>query len=227
MSEEEKDELREQTKDAITELALECGLNERHTEFALLYLETFDAKQSYWKVFGCPRKDAGKFSARLLCSPKMKKFIDGAKKIMQINYDLDPSKYVEFLLKAANSNMTDFLTFSEEEIEVRNKEGEPILDLDTGEQVKKRISKIRLKNSDDVPAELLQRISQGRDGVKLELIDKLKCWDRLRDFFGWEKETKSADISSSNIIEAINQSAKAVWDEDEADKDLEETLGKS
>ena len=227
MTQEEKDELREETNDAIFKLGLECGLNERHMDFALLYLETYDYVGAYQKVYGETRNRAKRFGSSLLCNPKMKKFIEGAKEIMKINYNLDPSKYVEFLLAAANADITDYLSFQEEEVEVRNKEGEPILDLDTGEPVKKKVSRIRLKDSSEVNGKLISRISQGRDGIRLDLMDKIRCWDRLRDFFGWEKETKSANISGSNIIDAINKSAKSVWgNEEDADKDLEETIGK-
>ena len=224
MTQEEKDELRNSTDDAIFDAAMECGLNEREKDFVLLYLETYQLRASYQKVYGCALKTASTDARKSLARPKMQKFMAKVKDILNINYDLSPSRYIEFLLEAANADISEYLTFKEEEVEVRNKEGELMLDLDTGEPVKRKTSKISLKNSEECDTKFISRISQGRDGVKLEMIDKLKCWDRLREFFGWEKEARSADISSSNIIEAINNSAKSAWGDD-ADNDLNETLG--
>lgn len=226
MEQEEKNLLREETNDEIFAAAKECGLTERQLEFALLYLETYNPKMSYWRVYGGGKATASARAASALKTQSMQKFIKKAKEIMQINYDINPTKYIEFLLKAANADITDYLSFSEEEIEVRNKDGEIMLDLDTGEPIKKKISKIRLKNSDEVDGALISRVSQGREGIKIELIDKIKCWEKLKDYFGWELNKKSDTTSTNNIIEAINKSAKSVWDEKDIDKDLEETLKK-
>lgn len=225
MDEKEKEALRDETNDAIFEAAMKYGLSEKEIDFVMLYLETYNVRNAYLKVFGGRSHIRAVANGKLMLNrPHIAKFIKKAKEIMQINYDINPSKYLEFLLKAANADITDFLSFSEEEVEVRNKEGELVLDLDTGEPLKKKISKIRLKDSSECDCTLISRVSQGREGIKIELIDKLKCWDRLRDYFGWEKETRSGDITGSNIIEAINNSAKTAWKEKDIDKDLEETL---
>ena len=225
MTQEEKDELREETNDAIFDAAFEIGLTEKEKEFALLYLETYNPGLSYLKVYGGSRQGANSRAKASLQREKMKNFIDKAKEILQLKYDLNPSAYVEFLLRAANADIGDYLSFKEEEIEVRNKEGEIVYDPDTGDPLKRKVSKIRLKDSSEVDSTLVSKISQGREGIKIELIDKLKCWDRLKEYFGWEMKASDDGTATSNIIDAINKSAKSVWTtEEDADKDLEETL---
>lgn len=218
------EDTKEIVNDKIMEEVMSSNLSENEKKFILYYLESYNATQSYLKAFG--DKDYGVAKVRafaLLHRTDIKTQIKKLKKLFQIGYDIDPSRYVEFLLKGANANIGDYLSFSEEEVEIRGKDGEILVDMETGEPLKKKVSKVRFKNSDNVPMELIQRVKQGRDGISLELVDKIKCWEKLQEFMEWKIKKEEDNKIGTNIIEAISNSAKSVWDEN-PDKDLEETL---
>ena len=98
---------------------------------------------------------------------------------------------------------------------------------------------IRLKPSDDVDGQLVKSIKSGRDGVSIELYDKLKSLDFLANYCldmpktwkqkleerrvqlqeqEFELKKQMADVSrdateKDGFIEAINEAAKVVWEE--------------
>ncbi len=217
------DEKKEIVNDRLFEEVMGSDINEKDREFVLRYLETYNAAQSYKEVFGEKGTQAKLMAYAKLQRQDIRSLMRKMKKILQVGYNIDPSKYIEFLLKGAGANIGDYLSFGEEEVEVRGKDGEQLFDLDTGQPLTKKVSKVRFKSSEDVDMSLIKSVSQGRDGIKVELIDKVKCWEKLRDFFDWKAEADDKDEVGSNIIDAINNSTKKVWSTD-PDKDLEEAL---
>ena len=218
----------ETTKDIVNDKILDevmsTDLKEEEKLFILYYLESYNATQSYLKAFKTNNYNSAKVLAfSLLHRKDIQSQIKKLKKLFQIGYDIDPSRYVEFLIKGANSNIGDYLSFSEEEIEVHGKDGTVLIDPDTGESIKKKVSKVKFKDSSGCDMSLIESVAQGRDGIKIQLVDKLKCWEKLRDFMEWKMQKEENDKIGTNIIEAISNSAKAVWN-DNPDKDLEETL---
>lgn len=216
--------LKEDVNDLILDEIVGANLKPAEQKFILYYLESYNILQSYMKAFPDTRKEyACSFAYKLLKRKDIQNAIKKVKKIMAVSYDIDPSRYVEFLLKGANADIGDYLSFSEEEVEMRGKDGEVLIDMETGKPLTKKVSKVRFKSSDNVSTDLIQRVKQGRDGISIELVDKVKCWEKLKEFMEWKMAKEDEDKAGTNIIEAINASANKVWEEN-PDKDLEETL---
>ncbi len=215
---------KEIVNDRILDEVMGTDLKEEEKLFILYYLESYNATQSYLKAFKTSNYDSARVLAfSLLHRKDIKVYLKKLKKLFQIGYDIDPSRYVEFLVKGANSNIGDYLSFSEEEIEIHGKDGTVLVDPDTGKAITKKVSKVKFKDSNNCDMTLIESVAQGRDGIKIQLVDKLKCWERLRDFMEWKMQKEENDKIGTNIIEAISNSAKLVWDSN-PDKDLEETL---
>lgn len=219
------DQTKEIVNDRILDEVMSSDLKEEEKLFVLYYLESYNATQSYLKAFKGRKESSARVRAFALLHRKdIKAQIKKLKKLFQIGYDIDPSRYVEFLIKGANSNIGDYLSFAEEEVQVRGKDGSVLVDFDTGEPLKKKISRVRFKNSDNLDLSLVESVKQGRDGISIQLVDKVKCWEKLKEFMEWKMQKEENEKIGTNIIEAINNSAKNVWEKGKEDEDLEEIL---
>lgn len=199
-------------------------LTDQEKNFILYYLESYNARQSYIKAFGCKSEVAKIKAFALLQRKDVQSQIRKLKKVLQVGYDIDPSRYIEFLLKAANADIGDYIQFSEEDVLQYDKDGSVLIDPDTGEPIKKKVNKMHLVNSQDADTSLIVSVKQGRDGISLQMVDKLKCWEKIKDFFEWKMKQEESTESNNNIIDVLNKSAKNVWDKNSVDDDLEETL---
>lgn len=216
------------TKEAINEKLFDevfnSSLSEEEKRFVLYYLESYNATQSYLKAFGGEKSKASISAFRLLHKSSIKSQIKKLKKLLQVGYDIDPSRYIEFLLKAANADIGDYIKFSEEEVEQYDKDGVALVDPDTGETIKKKINKMHLVNSDKIDTSVITSIKQGRDGITIQLVDKLKCWDKIKEFFEWKMKQEEKYTAETNIIEALKENTDKTWSKDDIYSDLEETL---
>jgi phage terminase small subunit len=87
-------------------------------------------------------------------------------------------KYIDI----AFADITDFVDFGQEEVQVMSMYG-PIYveDKNTGEKIplKKIVNTVRFKNSAYVDGTIISEVSQGKDGAKIKLQDKMKALDFL------------------------------------------------
>lgn len=216
-----KNKQKEEINEKIIDEVQDSGLTEKEQDFVLYYLDSHNIVQSYMKAYGAERKQALKKGYEVYHKEKIQNELKRLKKIMMISMDLDVTRYIETLDKAANANIGDYITFKEEEIPLYNDEGLPLLNPDTGEPVTKKVNKMHLADSDSVDTSVIQEIKQGKDGISIKLLDKYKALDSLKDFFDWKnKEEQDIEVSNS-FIDALKESSN-VWDKEDIDKDLEE-----
>lgn len=219
------EELKEEVVDKIYDELFGSDLTKKQKKFVLYYLSSYNVTQSYMRAYDCKNKsNAYVNGAQLLRSSPIQSALKRAKKIMQTTYNIDPMQYLEFLLKAAYADIGDYISFSEEEVPVMDKEGNIIYDETTGESMKKKVNRMHLVNSDEVDTSIVTSIKQGRDGITINLVDKMKAWEKIKDFFEWQTKKEEKNKMDNNIIEAINNSAKSAWAEGEENNDLEEAL---
>ena len=216
-----KNKQKEEINEKIIDEVQDSGLTEKEQDFVLYYLDSHNIVQSYMKAYGAERKQALKKGYEVYHKEKIQNELKRLKKIMMISMDLDVTRYIETLDKAANANIGDYITFKEEEVTVLDKEGLPVINPDTGEPIIKKVNKMHLADSDTVDLTVVQEIKQGKDGVSIKLLDKYKALDSLKEFFDWKnKEEQDIEISNS-FIDALKESSN-VWDKEDIDKDLEE-----
>lgn len=219
------DKLKEEIVDKIYEEVFSSDLTEQQRKFVLYYLSSYNVIQSYMKAYNCKNKQIANSNGYwTLKSPEVQSALKKARKVMQVAYDIDPTQYIDFLLKSAHADIGDYITFSEEEVPVMDKEGNMIFDETTGEPMKKKVNKMHLTDSAMVDTSIVTSIKQGRDGITINLVDKMKAWEKIKDFFGWGVKKEEKNELDESIINAINNSAKGTWDESKVDDDLEEAL---
>lgn len=194
-------------------------------KFILYYLESMNATQSYLKAHDGDVTKAQAYvrGSQLLNSDRIQLELRRVKKIFKRVYDIDPTRYIEFQLKGANADIGDYIKFSEDEVPVLAEDGSQMFDPDTGEKLTKKINRMHLVDSDKVDTSVITKIKQGRDGITIELVDKNKCWENLKNFMDWHMQKKKDDENDNSLIEALNARVDDSWAEDEdLDKDWKE-----
>lgn len=215
---------KDQVNDKIVDELVGLGLTPKQQDFVLYYLESTNATQSYLKSFGGDKKLASLYGYRLLNKSNIQNAIKKLKKILTIGYEIDPSKYIETQLKIANADIGDYIKFSEEEIPEYNEDGTLRFDPDTGEQKFKKVNRMHLVDSDTVDTSIIVSIKQGKDGITIQLPDKMKAWENIRNFFEWKAQKEKETNCDSGIIEAITNSAKGSWNEENMYDELDEAM---
>lgn len=199
-------------------------LSDEEKNFILYYLESFNASQSYMKAFpNTIKRTASVRACQLLDKPSIRTELKRLKRLMAKSYDIDPTRYIEFQLKGANADISDYITFNEEEVPVYAPDGTQMTNPDTGEPITKKVNKMHLVDSDKIDTSLIQEIKSGRDGINIKLVDKQKCWDNIKNFFEWHAENNQKDSGNNSLLEALHNRIDDSWSKDEdLDEDLRE-----
>lgn len=199
-------------------------LTPNQKDFVLYYVQSNNVAQSYLKAYKCKKQYASVYASKLLKEPKIQSAIKKLKKMLMKSYDVDVTSYVDYLLKVANADISDYITFEEEEVPILDNEGQKVFDPDTGEPLTKKVNRMHLTNSDFVDCSVVESIKQGRDGISIQLADKAKAWEKLAKYFGWVGEQKKEETSDSGILDAIKGEIDKTWDDEDLDSDLDKTL---
>ena len=216
---------KEDAKNNMIDVLVDLDLTDKETDFVLYYLESNNATQSYLKSYKINKKWAGIKGYQLLHKPKIESAIKKLKKIQKHALDVNPNLYVETLLKGASADIGDYIEFREEDVPILDADGSQMHDPDTGEPLYKKVNKMHLTDSAFVDTGVVTGIKQGRDGISITLVDKLKCLELLRKYFNWGEEQQTDSKDTDSIINAINGKTKDVWgDGSSEDNDLEEAL---
>lgn len=187
-------------KEPVNEVVKEVLENEELTDeqkiFCVIYSKRQNATKAYQKVYHCTYGTAAVEGCKLLKKPKIK---------AQINRLLEEELNKEFLKKGliqqykdiAFSDIGDYVDFGIKRIP-QWKKGEggemlPIIDPNTGEQMIKEYSYVELKDSVGVDTSLISEVSEGKDGIKFKLADKMKAMEvlsKLSNLLSDEEKTK-------------------------------------
>ena len=102
-------------------------------------------------------------------------------------------------MKIAFADIGDYLRFGQEEEKVwnMNEDGsfKPSIDPETGEQKVRRYNVVNLNESDEVDTTIISEVSEGKDGVKVKLLDKMKALEWLDKHYGEGTEEQKLKIS--------------------------------
>ncbi|MZH54475.1 terminase small subunit [[Clostridium] innocuum] len=134
-------------------------LTERQRLFCLYYVRWFNATKAYQKAYSCDYFTAAANGPRLLGNARIKEEIQRIKdaKIKQTMYSTED--YFQKMIDIAYSDVTDYLSFGQEEAQDKN--GNTFM-----------MNVINLKESCDVDGTLIQEVKQGKDGIAVKLVSK-------------------------------------------------------
>ena len=99
----------------------------------------------------------------------------------------------------AFSDIGDYLSFKKVRKNkwTKNEQGEyiPEINPDTGQQDYFEYNVVELNNSKELDTSILQEVSEGKDGVKIKLQDKMKALQWLSDHMGIATEEQKLKIA--------------------------------
>ncbi|MGC4020240.1 MAG: terminase small subunit, partial [Muricomes sp.] len=167
---------------------------------------------SYQKAYGCSYETAMVEGCKLLRNPKIKAEIQLLKQNRLNREMLDESDIFERYMEIAFSDITNFLDFGNEKIEVTTKSG------DTREMT---VSYVNIKDSSRVDGTLIREVSQGRDGIKVKLLDPMKALDWISQHMDMATEEQKTRIE---LMRARKQSITGENETDDALHKLDEIL---
>ena len=145
--------------------------------FCIYYSRTFNAAQSYQKVYGCSYESAIANGSRLLTNAKVRAEIERLKEIKRQQIVASADDIVELQMRIAFGDIGMALGFGQDDMELKD-----------GSTVK--VNVMRLKESAQVDTQLIQSVTEGRGGVSITMKDSQKAIDWLTKYFLMHPESK-------------------------------------
>ncbi len=213
--EKEEGKIENKVIDKAVEKVLENKeLNDKQKLFCMYYIKCFNATKAYQKAYGCDYMSATANGPRLIGNDRIRAEIqrlkaDKFKGAMLSIQDL-LQKYIDIAL----SDMNDFMEYGHKKI--------PVIDKKTGEQKLDQDGNPRyyidnyviLNDSSKVDGTLVTEVSEGKDGIKLKLMDKKFALEFLAKYQGLlDKPTQAKLDIERRKMELAEKSADTLDDD--------------
>lgn len=147
-------------------------LTDKQRLFCIHYSQSFNATQSYKKAYGVSYDVANAEGYKLLVNPCVREEITKQKEERYSKAFLSEEDIFQKYMDIAYSDITNYLTFGQKDIEYTDK---------AGNDRTIKVSYVDLNESNEVDGSLITEVSQGKDGVKVKLADKMKALQWLSD----------------------------------------------
>ena len=158
----------------------DSDLTEKQRLFCLYYVRSFNATQSAIKA-GYSPATAHVQGPRLLGNVRVREEIKRIKQYMTNELFIEAMDVLNKYIKIAFSDITDYLTFGQREVQVMGAFG-PVED-ENGYPVMKEVNYVDFKESGIVDGTIISEVKQGKDGVSIKLEDRMKALDKLAQYF--------------------------------------------
>lgn len=203
-------------------------LTDKQRLFCILYVRCFNATKAYQKAYGCRYEIAVTEGSALLRNPRVKEEITSLKQARLNQEMLDEHDIFQKYIDIAFADITDFVEFGREKVQVMGAFG----------SVEKEINTVRFRESTDVDGSLIAEIKQGKDGASIKLSDRLKALNWLADHMGMATPEQKArietmkarigadteeEVEDDGFLEALKGMAAEDWKKPEVEDDKEET----
>nr|WP_242704421.1 terminase small subunit [Enterococcus sp. 665A] len=171
-------------------------LTEQQKLFCLFYLQHFNATKAYQEAYQCNYRTAHANAYRLMANDGIKKELHRLKAELQQDIYVDVKDLIAEYIKQFGADITDIVKVNLTEYEVRDEHGNPVK-TKKGEQVIGRLNDVYVRSSEDFDGSLVKKISQGKDGISIEMYDKHKAMSELMKYLSAD-ELRSAQTRKAN-----------------------------
>ncbi|HJF34338.1 MAG TPA: terminase small subunit [Sporosarcina psychrophila] len=169
-------------KDDIEPVVLSDDLTDKQRLFCIYYIKSFNQTMAAIKA-SYSRNSAHVEGSRLIRIPKVAEEVRRLKGEMQQGIFIDAMDVLNKYIQIAFADITDFVEFGNVEMEQRHPEtGKVMLDANF-KPITYKMSQVDFKNDDIVDGSLISEVKQGKDGVSVKLLDKMKALDMLSRYF--------------------------------------------
>lgn len=212
--------LTEETQKALQDASEKFDLNPQEEVFCHHYMKTLNATTSAIRA-GYSPTNCYHIGNDLMKESHIREYLNYVRGKRNEEIFIDSMRVVQEYIKIAFADMTDFVKFGPEGV--------------------------YLKPSNKVDGQLITKVKEGRDGVSIELADKIKALEKLDKYLrvipDWKEETElkkinimeeklkldrerlngpEESIEDDGFMEALGLSAKEVWKNDHDDSEEED-----
>ena len=212
---------KESVADEVEAVIQNADLTDKQQLFCIYYIRCFNATKAYQKAYDVDYATAVVNGPRLLGNARIKDEIFRLKQERLNREFLSESDIFQKYMDIAFADVTDFVEFGNEDLDVI---------LDTGERKTITVSHVNIKNDADVDGTIISEVSKGKDGVKVKLADRMKALQWLSDHMDLATEKQKAEIAllkakvqtddgdevaDDGFLEALNGTAAEDWGDEE------------
>ena len=215
----------------------ETELNEKQRLFCLYYLRDRNATHAAIKAGYAPER-AAITGSELVRNSKVAAEINRLRGKAHGELFVDAVEILERYARIAFADVTQYVTFGRREVPVIGPFG-PVED-DDGNPVMQTVNYVDVAESTSIDGTIISEVSQGRDGIKVKLNDRMKALEKLEKFFDllpdkWKRQLEErklelaaqkagmgnddAEMEDDGFLTALQGEAPEVWgdgdDEDE------------
>ncbi|MBO3312850.1 terminase small subunit [Clostridium perfringens] len=208
---------KEPIAEEVKEVLGNTELTDKQRLFCIYYIERFNATWAYQKAYECEYDTAKVNASRMLTNANIKEEIkrltDECLEEQEVEAKLIYKRIFQKYMDIAFCDIGDYLSFKKVRKNkwTKNKDGEDIavINPDTGQQDYFEYNVVELKDSSNVDTSILQEVSEGKDGVKIKLYDKLRAFQWLENHIGYateeqklkfEKQKAELEVLKSKIV---------------------------
>ena len=184
---EQKANVRKEKKKVVAEEVIQVVDNPDLTDmqrlFCILYVRCFNATKAAIKA-GYSRNSAMEQGYQLLRNPSVRDEIARLKQHRLNQAMLDEADIFQKYMDIAFSDITDYVEFGREEVQVMGAFGPvQVDDPETGgkKTLTKEINSVRFRESNEVDGTLITEVKQGKDGASIKLADRMRALDWLAE----------------------------------------------
>lgn len=170
--------VQEPIQQEVEEVLNNSSLTDKQKLFCVYYLKYFNATKAARKA-GYQGEYVDRMGYQLLENTRVKEEIQRLKRNKLNRVMLSEEDIFQKYIDIAFSDITDYVEFGQEEVPVMGPFG-PIKDED-GNEVKQVINVVKFKKAEEVDGTIISEVSQGKNGAKLKLQDKMKALQWLSD----------------------------------------------
>lgn len=218
---ENKSNKKKPVADEVEAVIQNTELTDKQRLFCVYYIRCFNATKAYQKAYGVNYTTAASIGYRLLENDGVKKEILRLKQEKLNREFLSESDIFQKYMDIAFADMTDYVEFVNEEIDIT---------IPTGEKKTITVSHVNVKSSDEVDGTLINEVSKGKDSVKVKLANREKALQWLSDHMDLATAEQRAHLAilqakidgdspdeaaDDGFLDALNASAREDWSDEE------------
>lgn len=229
-SHQNKNKKKEAIVEEVEHVMENTDLTDKQRLFCIYYVKCFNATKAYQKAYKCSYETAVTNGPRLLGNARIKKELRELKQNKLNREMIDESDIFQKYMDIAFSDITDYAEFGREKVPVMGMYGPvKVEDKKTGknEILMQEVNTVRLRESSEVDGTLISEIKQGKDGVSIKLLDKMKALDWLAKHMDISTEEQRARIAAikaklpegdgatadDGFLDALKGLVNQVWEE--------------
>lgn len=171
--------------DEVKQVSKNTELTDKQRLFCIYYIKYFNATKAYKKAYECKYDVANAEGYKLLVKPCIKAEIELLKQTKLNRAMLSEEDIFQRYMDIAFSDIGDYLKFGIERTYQWTKDQDgldiPVIDPNTGKHKYFEYNIVKLNDSNDLDTTILGEVSEGKDGVKIKLQDKMKALQWISD----------------------------------------------